>query len=60
MGIPVQQLCERLLKEASVWINPGTMYGLETGAGYVRFNIACPRSRLKEALERIAKVIQEG
>ena len=60
MGIPVRQLCERLLKEASVWINPGTMYGLETGAGYVRFNIACPRSRLKEALERIAKVIQEG
>ena len=60
MGIPVQQLCDRLLKEASVWINPGTMYGPETGTGYVRFNIACPRSRLKEALERIAKFILAG
>jgi cystathionine beta-lyase len=60
MGIPVQQLCDRLLKEASVWINPGTMYGPETGIGYVRFNIACPRSRLKEALERIAKFILAG
>ncbi len=60
MNIPVQQLCDRLLMEAGVWINPGTMYGPETGTGYVRFNIACPRSRLKEALERIAKFILAG
>ena len=60
MNIPVQQLCDRLLTEAGVWINPGTMYGPETGTGYVRFNIACPRSRLKEALERIAKFILAG
>lgn len=60
MNIPVQQLCDRLLMEAGVWINPGTMYGPETGTGYVRFNIACSRSRLKEALERIAKVILAG
>ena len=51
------ELCDRLLSEASVWINPGTMYGPETGKGYVRFNIACPRSRLQEALNRIAEVI---
>ncbi len=57
MGISAQQLCDRLLTEASVWINPGTMYGPETGKGYVRFNIACPRSRLQEALNRIAKVL---
>jgi cystathionine beta-lyase len=29
------------------------MYGPQTGEGYVRFNIATQRSRLKEALERI-------
>lgn len=57
MDISAQQLCDRLLTEASVWINPGTMYGPETGKGYVRFNIACPRSRLQEALNRIAKVL---
>ena len=60
MGISAQQLCDRLIEEARVWINPGTMYGPETGKGYVRLNIACPRSRLKEALERIAKVITAG
>ena len=53
MGIPVDTLCQRLLQEAKVWINPGTMYGPQTGQGYVRFNIATQRSRLIEALERI-------
>lgn len=55
MGIPVDELCDRLLREAKVWINPGTMYGPESGKGYVRINIATRRSRLIEALERIQK-----
>ena len=53
IGIPVEELCDSLLREAKVWINPGTMYGPESGKGYVRFNIATQRSRLVEALERI-------
>ena len=53
MGIPVDTLCQRLLQEAKVWVNPGTMYGPQTGQGYVRFNIATQRSRLVEALHRI-------
>ena len=53
LGIPVERLCNSLLAEAKVWINPGTMYGPESGKGYVRFNIATQRTRLIEALERI-------
>lgn len=49
--------CDRILEEAKVWVNPGTMYGAESGKGYLRINIACPRSRLMEALERINKTI---
>jgi len=45
------------LNEAKVWINPGTMYGPQTGEGYVRFNIATQRSRLEEALKRIANIL---
>ena len=60
MGVSAERLCVRLLDEARVWINPGTMYGAETGKGYVRFNIACPRSRLEEALNRILRVISAG
>ena len=51
--VPVIQLCDRLLREAKVWVNPGTMYGPQTGEGYIRFNIATQRSRLMEALKRI-------
>ena len=58
MGIPVDELCDRLLQEAKVWINPGTMYGRESGMGYVRFNIATQRSRLIKALERIKASIE--
>jgi cystathionine beta-lyase len=31
------------------------MYGPQSGEGYIRLNIATQRSRLQEALERIAK-----
>jgi cystathionine beta-lyase len=56
MGMTSQQLCDRLLREAKVWVNPGTMYGPQTGEGYIRFNIATQRSRLHEALQRIKTV----
>ena len=57
MGITSQQLCDRLLAEAKVWVNPGTMYGPQSGEGYIRFNIATQRSRLMEALQRISSVM---
>ena len=57
LGIPVDQLCDRLLTEGKVWVNPGTMYGPQSGESYIRFNIACPRARLLEGLQRIETVI---
>ena len=53
-GLTSQTYADRLLEQAHVWVNPGTMYGPQSGEGYIRLNIACPRSRLTEALERIA------
>jgi cystathionine beta-lyase len=55
-GFTAQQYADYLFCEAQVRVNPGTMYGAQTGEGYIRLNIACPRSRLMEALERIAKL----
>ena len=52
-GQTAQDYADRLMREARVWVNPGTMYGPQSGEGYIRLNIACPRSRLMEALERI-------
>jgi cystathionine beta-lyase len=33
------------------------MYGPQSGEGYLRINIACPRSLLMEALSRIKAVL---
>ena len=51
LQIPSDELEHRLIAEARLWLNSGTMYGPE-GEGFMRWNIACPRSRLTEALER--------
>ena len=52
-GMTAQQYADLLMEKAGVWVNPGTMYGPQSGEGYIRINIACPRSRLMEALRRI-------
>ena len=53
----VAAYCDRIMREAKVWLNPGTMYGPQSGEGYLRINIACPRSLLMEALSRIKAVL---
>ncbi|MBQ8714626.1 MAG: pyridoxal phosphate-dependent aminotransferase [Prevotella sp.] len=53
----VEELCNQLLTDGKVWVNPGTMYGPESGKGYIRINIACPRSRMMEGLKRIKDTI---
>lgn len=50
--IESENLSKRLIEEAHVWLSPGSMYGLG-GEQFLRMNIACPRQRLMEALERI-------
>lgn len=57
-GLSSDELTERLLKDGRVLVNSGTMYGREAGEGFIRINIACPRSRMMDGLERIAKVLK--
>lgn len=45
-----------LMDEAKVWLDEGEMFGPE-GEGYERFNIACPRPLLAEALARICAAV---
>ena len=53
-GLTSDQIEEKLLSEAQVWVNSGTMYGAD---GYIRINIATQRTRLMEGLRRMARVI---
>lgn len=57
LGISTDEFFNRLLDEGRVWVSAGTMYGPQTGEGFIRINIACPRSQLNEALRRIASVV---
>lgn len=55
-GIPTDIMEERLKHEAKVWVNCGEMYG---AGGFVRLNIACPRSVLAEGLRRMVSWLAE-
>ena len=51
-----QQLRNFIIKEAKVGLNPGIWFG-KSGRGFMRINIACPKKRLKLALMRIKKAV---
>lgn len=53
-------LTELLLHKGKVLVNSGTMYGEKAGKDYIRINLACPRARLMDGLERIARCIKEN
>ena len=50
-NVGADELEHRLLENTGVWVNSGLMYGKD---GYIRLNIACPRSVLADGLERIS------
>ena len=59
LDIPSEELERQLIKEAKLWLNAGTMYG-QDGEGFMRWNIACPRTRMLEGLERFYKFINQS
>jgi Bifunctional PLP-dependent enzyme with beta-cystathionase and maltose regulon repressor activities len=50
VGMKALDIEKELILKDKVWINGGAMYGLD---GFMRINLACPRARLQEALNRI-------
>ena len=58
LGVPSEELEEKLIREGGVWLNPGAMYG-SAGEGFMRINIACPKARLQEGLRRLADTLKK-
>lgn len=56
MGLDITDL---MIKKAEVLLDPGDMFG-ESGAGYQRINIGCPRSILTRALNKMAAAIHQA
>jgi cystathionine beta-lyase len=57
LGMDDASLKEFMLKKAKLWFDEGTMFG-SGGSMFMRINIACPRSTLKIALERLEKAVK--
>lgn len=55
-GIPAAELDDRIIHRARLWLDSGAIFG-SAGKGFQRINAACPRSILREALERLEGVL---
>ncbi|MNW46230.1 Cystathionine beta-lyase PatB [compost metagenome] len=51
LGWDKAQMKQMMYKEAKIAFTEGSVYG-QNGEGFLRINLACPRSLLQEALER--------
>jgi cystathionine beta-lyase len=58
LGLSDAQLHDLFLKDAKLWLDDGTMFGTG-GSGFMRLNIACPRSILVKALEQLEKAVHQ-
>lgn len=56
LGLASDHIEQELKNEERLWLNSGHMYGQE-GEGFMRWNIACPRSVLADALRRFRSYI---
>lgn len=55
IGLSDSKLNEKIVNEAKLWLDAGNIFG-KCGEQFERINIACPRSVLKEAMERLKRV----
>lgn len=56
LGMDGAKLREFMITEAKVGLNEGSVFG-PSGEGFLRMNIACPRSTLAEGLRRIENAV---
>lgn len=57
LGLPSEKIEEDLIQKTGLWLNAGSMYGKD-GEGFMRWNLACQRSRLEDALGRFLSYVR--
>jgi cystathionine beta-lyase len=58
LGLNDKELSDFMLQKAKLWLDDGTLFGTG-GSMFMRINLACPRSILKQALESLEKAVNE-
>lgn len=56
LGLTNIELEDLIVKKANLWLDSGRIFG-RSGKGFQRFNTACPRATLKQALEQLKKAV---
>jgi aspartate/methionine/tyrosine aminotransferase len=52
-------LSDRVLAETAVFITPGGIFG-QAGTGFIRISLCTPEERLREAVERVTHLKNQG
>lgn len=58
LGLPQKELVNFFVDDAHLALNDGAMFGKE-GEGFMRLNVACPQSVLKQALNQIKQALNQ-
>ncbi|MDD6505400.1 MAG: pyridoxal phosphate-dependent aminotransferase [Lachnospiraceae bacterium] len=53
-GLSTEELENLIVHRAKLWLDSGQIFG-DSGKGFQRINVACPRATLQEALDRIRR-----
>lgn len=56
LGLEESEIMKKLLQDGKVALEPGSKYG-ESGRGFLRLNVACPRAMLEDGVSRIIKAL---
>jgi cystathionine beta-lyase len=56
LGLSIKELNELFVDKARLALNDGAMFGRE-GEGFMRLNVACPRSVIAEAMQRLKSAV---
>ena len=58
LGLSNKELEDLILHKANLWLDSGAIFG-PVGEGFQRFNVACPRATLTQALVQLEQGIQQ-
>lgn len=58
LGLSFDELEDLIINGAKLWLDHGRMFG-ESGTGFQRINVACPRVVLEQALKRLKAAVEE-
>ncbi len=59
LGVPSQKIDETITQKGKLWLSAGQTFG-KGGNGFERINVACPRSVLRNALDRLKSIDWES